>query len=81
MRSVIFVFDKTSVFEGFTVKYQLNDESKMIIISEVYRRLENVLDSLNLLKLKNLVKDQSFVINVKISDINDGDTIYISTLN
>ena len=74
-------FDNTSIFEGFTVSYKINDDiSKTIILAECYRRLENVLDSLNLHKIKSVMKDQCFVIHKSIEQVEDGDTILISSL-
>ena len=75
-------FDNTSIFEGFTVSYKISDDmSKTIILAECFRRLENVLDSLNLHKLKGVMKDQCFVIHKSIEHIEDGETLFISSLN
>lgn len=72
-------FDETSVFCGFTVSYKLNDEmSKTMILAESYRRLEMVLESLNLTALQKLLKDHSFVIMVPIESVKDGDIIKVS---
>ncbi len=74
-------FDETTIFEGFTVSYKLSDNlSKTIILAECFRRLENVLDSLNLHKLKGLMKNQCFVIHRSIEQLKDGDTLFISCL-
>ena len=68
-------------FEGFTVAYKMNEElSKTLIISETYTRLDGVLDSLNLQKLRNILKGQCFLIQQSLEEINDGDCILISSV-
>jgi hypothetical protein len=74
-------FDDTSIFEGFTVNYKLNDNmSKTLLIAESFRRVENVLESLNLNKLKHVLKDQCFVIHDSLGNVQDGDVLFISSL-
>ena len=73
-------FDDTSIFEGFTVSYKISESmSKTIMLAESYRRLENVLESLNLNKLKSVLNDQCFVIHKSITKVEDGDTLFISS--
>jgi len=75
------IFDESCVFDGFSITYRLHDNiSKSILIAECFRRLENVLDSLNLNKLKHILKNECFVIKSPIDNIQDGETIYISQL-
>ena len=74
-------FDETTIFEGFTVSYKISEDmSKTIILAECFRRLENVLDSLNLHKMKGIMKNQCFVIHKSIEKIEDGETLFISSL-
>lgn len=60
-----FIFDNTSVFEGFSVTIKIStDLSYTAVCNECFRRLDNVLEQLNLTKLRqNLAKS-----NLVISD-------------
>ena len=79
--TAVIEFDNTSVFQGFTVNYKISEGlSKSIVIAECYRRLENILDSLNLQKLKEISKDKCFIIKSSINDLNDGDKVFISVV-
>jgi len=75
------VFDASSIFEGFSVSFKINDElSKTVIISECHKKLENILDQLNLSKLKTILNDTCFIIKDSIVNIEEGHTVTISSL-
>ena len=79
--TAIIKFDESTIFEGFTVSYKISDDmSKTIIIADCFRKLEGVLDSLSLNKIKVILKRQSFIIESSIDDLKDGDTIYVSAM-
>ena len=79
--SALVIFDDSTLFEGFTITYTLKEDmSKTILLSECFRRLQSVLESLNLKKLLTTLKDESFVIKESIDEIKEGDTIRISCL-
>lgn len=73
-------FDETTLFEGFTVTYKISEDiSKTIMISDTYRRLDGVLESLNLNNLRSILKNQSFSIKQPLEDICDGSIVKISS--
>ena len=77
-----FQFDNSSIFEGFTVSYKINEDmSKTIILAECFRRLENVLDSLNLQNLQKTLKNECFVIKQSIENLEDGGVVMISKVH
>lgn len=79
--SITITFDNTSIFEGFTITHKIYDEmSKTSVIIECFRRLEGVLDQLNLSNLKRILRDQCFVIHKSLDNIKDGESVSISTI-
>jgi hypothetical protein len=74
-------FDETSIFHGFTVSYKLNEDiSKTLLISETYKRLDGVLESLNLENLRNILRNQTFAIKGSIEQMKEESVILISTI-
>ena len=74
-------FDESTIFGGFTVSYKISDDiSKTVILSECYRRLESVLDSLNMDKMLIILRKQNFIIEKPLEDIIEGSVIYISSI-
>jgi hypothetical protein len=79
--SVLVVMDSTTMFEGFHFNYKLSDNvSKTMVIAEVYRRLETILQQLNFAKLLSSLRNESFHIQNNILDLKDDSKIFISSL-
>lgn len=75
------VYDKSTLFEGFTVSYKISEDlCKTILVAETVKKLDNVLESLNLPKLRSILKNLSLVIEKSIEDLNDGDVLFISCI-
>ena len=79
--TAIVKFDNSCIFEGFTVSYKINEDlSKTFLIAETYKKLDGVLESLNLHKLRSILKDECFVVQQSLVGIQEDDVISISAV-
>ena len=72
-----FVFDKNSDFGGFTVRISNIYPAKTIIIDHCYKKLDSILESLNLSSLREKLATKSFYISDDVSNLTKEDIVTI----